>query len=1404
MTAGRASSNEATFIVCSWDATNKKVITTETSQNCIMIEGENNEWQGIGEKGKVTYYAVEGRAKRKTLNVFGEVHLVLMDGAELTCTGGVKVEKDNEAKLHIHSYSKYEKYMGKLTVTNSYKGAAGIGTGSQSASGDIIIHGGNIHVTGGNYGAGIGGSLYSGVNQIGDIVIFGGIIDAQGGDSGAGIGAGSRNDESWSGWGNIYFYGGDVKAKGGDLAAGVGGGGNYNPSGLNKRGLGGKGSNVKVYGGKLTAQGGRRAAGIGTGSSGTGDYGDRIRDMYYGNVDIDGGEVYATGGDYGAGIGGGCNVKCRVDDRITINGGKVVAKGGKNGAGIGGGEDGSSFWVNIINGGEVYATGGENAAGIGSGYRGYCHYVSKSYWEKDIPFTFQINGGKVVAKANDGGSDSSNATRKDGASAIGCGTSSFFYTGKKEVQISFGNDLKVTAGKNEKEIDRTFTAGERCEACKWRSYACIEKCDHSNSEKYEYIDENNHRHFCTSCKSLNVVEKHDIGTEGNTHDCVCGKKYSADTDLHTLYILQAKADGSAYDTDKSSFIKVIKDHDYILPEPVEIPGMIFQGYYKNDGIMEKSGEGSYVPNAGKIPTSIEMPDELSNNLEPAGSKITPTTNAAYVAYYRTDYKAEWTWNIDYENPQAATASVTITNTANTEDTKTLQAVKLQNISKTPTAENPIGETGIVLKATYEKLAGVTYNFYDWKVEKYFFATEVEFDASASDNSKVLEDNDDRLANVTMTNMTLKKDGKLHALCLPFSARISDTPLNGATIYGITNAEIVGTQLQMKFTPVTDYIEAGMPYFVKLTSGSDVNNPVFKGVCLKNQTIGMQNQFYEFCGTYNQWIVDDDNMGLTYILQDGNQLVQSDVIEGFSNYFLVTKEKKEDGSHAIQTVQLNLNDEVIINKRVSFGLDGEGTEKSPYIIKTVQNLKDMAAAFNGTDVTDLKDKYFQQKANVTFNKETENNFTPVNSFTGHYDGNGFLLSGLNINAAGSANAALFLNLADGSSVKNVILKNSTFTGSTAGAIAVSINGTTNVENCHVLKDVTVKSNNSYAGGIVAYMSSGTPTVKDCSSHAQVTALQSYAGGIVASPLVGTVSNCIYLGNSITANASNHAFAVAGNDGGKITNSYFTAPTLTDANAKLMPQSTVDNTDFLTMLKKRDEFVKTAKTDLTASDISYDITLNGHTLYKDNTWNTLYLPFTIENIAGTPLEGATVKQLTNSNYKTAESQLELIFNTPNYPSRIGVGEIYFVKWEGTTEVKDPTFTGVTINYVNNVSSNFGLGDVCGTLKPVTLEANDKTKLFMGAQNKMYYPNTDVTINSFHAYIQLSSAFTLDDLNVNNGVRSVVLNFGDGEVTGIDVRSKMSEVRGEYYDLSGRRVMYPTKKGVYINNGKKVVIK
>ena len=71
----------------------------------------------------------------------------------------------------------------------------------------------------------------------------------------------------------------------------------------------------------------------------------------------------------------------------------------------------------------------------------------------------------------------------------------------------------------------------------------------------------------------------------------------------------------------------------------------------------------------------------------------------------------------------------------------------------------------------------------------------------------------------------------------------------------------------------------------------------------------------------------------------------------------------------------------------------------------------------------------------------------------------------------------------------------------------------------------------------------------------------------------------------------------------------------------------------------------------------------------------------------------------------------------------------------------------------------------------------------------------MNAFRAYFHLSDP---------NAARSFVLNFGD-ETTGISeiVNSKSSN--GKYFTVGGTELQgKPSQRGIYIQNGRKVVIK
>ena len=232
-----------------------------------------------------------------------------------------------------------------------------------------------------------------------------------------------------------------------------------------------------------------------------------------------------------------------------------------------------------------------------------------------------------------------------------------------------------------------------------------------------------------------------------------------------------------------------------------------------------------------------------------------------------------------------------------------------------------------------------------------------------------------------------------------------------------------------------------------------------------------------------------------------------------------------------------------------------------------------------------------------------------------------------------------------------------------------------------------------------------------------------------------------------------------------------------------------------------------------NVEANITLSGRTLYKDGYWNTLCLPFDV-TIAESPLVGATVKELDTegtydtdkkTGYDTTSGTLYLYFKDA---TEIVAGKPYLVKWAATTpdNFESPVFNSVTIDNTASTTvtaSNKGLNTVqfIGNYSPVTLTGSDASNYYLGTGSKLYWPSQNRTMNSFRAYFHV-------DLGGNANVKAFVLNLDDtttGIVSMEDVRSKMEDVNAAWYDLSGRKLAKkPTQKGIYIVNGKKVVIK
>ena len=136
------------------------------------------------------------------------------------------------------------------------------------------------------------------------------------------------------------------------------------------------------------------------------------------------------------------------------------------------------------------------------------------------------------------------------------------------------------------------------------------------------------------------------------------------------------------------------------------------------------------------------------------------------------------------------------------------------------------------------------------------------------------------------------------------------------------------------------------------------------------------------------------------------------------------------------------------------------------------------------------------------------------------------------------------------------------------------------------------------------------------------------------------------------------------------------------------------------------------------------------------------------------------------------------------------------KGNAVILKSTTGPISLTPTPTASGNdFSGNSLIGVSDPAGMTAADPSTTFVlnnGTNGVGFYRlNPGKTLGVGKAYLTYSGTLAPSFLSFD-------------EATGVnEVRGKMEEVRGEMFDLSGRRVVNPTK-GLYIVNGKKVVIK
>ncbi len=253
--------------------------------------------------------------------------------------------------------------------------------------------------------------------------------------------------------------------------------------------------------------------------------------------------------------------------------------------------------------------------------------------------------------------------------------------------------------------------------------------------------------------------------------------------------------------------------------------------------------------------------------------------------------------------------------------------------------------------------------------------------------------------------------------------------------------------------------------------------------------------------------------------------------------------------------------------------GSGTKNDPYLVANAQQLD---------HVRNHPDKYFFQIADIDLNVapyNVGNYWVPIggnrydnetgNNFSGHYNGNGYIIYNLTIVQPGNKNVGLFGHIGSAGSapttIKNVTIENVIIIGGVAtGALVGRVTGNQNtrIENCSVTNGYVrgdaatgglVGSNNSYM--VTSMAAEGyRPVIYQCSANVSVLLRSQYSegkikfGGLVGCNQKGMISHCYTLGD-VTINSTESAY-IGGLVGcnelrGLIINSYSSAGVYTDS-------------------------------------------------------------------------------------------------------------------------------------------------------------------------------------------------------------------------------------------------------------------
>lgn len=172
----------------------------------------------------------------------------------------------------------------------------------------------------------------------------------------------------------------------------------------------------------------------------------------------------------------------------------------------------------------------------------------------------------------------------------------------------------------------------------------------------------------------------------------------------------------------------------------------------------------------------------------------------------------------------------------------------------------------------------------------------------SDNSTTISDANGHLADVTLQDRYIYKDGTWKTLCLPFDVTLSDSPL--------TDAYISGSTLNLTFGDEETTLKAGTPYIIKWESSDPpvcLASPVFNGVTIDAADNSFDNHAggdarVRFLGTYKNLTIDSGDNSILLMAETLHYPPAPAILGAQSAYFKIG----EDGANPPLITSFNIH------------------------------------------------------------------------------------------------------------------------------------------------------------------------------------------------------------------------------------------------------------------------------------------------------------------------------------------------------------------------------------------------------------------------------------------------------------------------------------------------------------------